>query len=145
MRSGGAAAMIMGVCLVGFTCQFSPDDLAKPDRPSHAEQVRHDVAQSGRIMASRDSDPSTTAKDGTSHPHASKDGLDKYERITKQIEEDVKNGYTPPAIGTETESDAQARVLRNCRAGFTGERAPATGSGTMDCGELEAKAQEDAQ
>lgn len=72
-------------------------------------------------------------------------GIGHYERITHRIRNDVHNGYSPPTVGTETESDAQARVLRNCQAGFTDERAPATGSGTMGCDELKAKAAEDAK
>jgi hypothetical protein len=132
VRRGGAVVMIGAVCFVGLTCAVSPQDL-KP-KPTPQERAA--------IQAREDAKWERYYQGEVRYAKRAEAKIEPYEKITDNIRKDVEAGYSPPPIGEETEGGAQARILANCRAGFTDEVAPATGSGTMDCDELEQDARE---
>jgi hypothetical protein len=124
--------MIGAVCFVGLTCAVSPQDLKpKPTPQERAAIQAQEAAKWERYYQGE-----------VRYARRSEAKIEPYAKLTEKIHKDVEAGYSPPPIGEDTESDAQARILANCRAGFTDEVAPATGSGTMDCDELEADASE---
>lgn len=130
MNGSKVVVMVGALCIGGFVFG-NLAELEQSDKTPQERATRHaaKVERARWLTGDGDIDTSDRAE---------------YVEINKKIARDVDAGYRPPTMGDETESDAQARILANCRAGFTDERAPATGSGTMTCDELEAKAKEDA-
>jgi hypothetical protein len=109
--------MILAVVFVGGMCSVLPDDFGrvpKEERPRYQAKV---ALQERRAEMGYVEKPAYTREE-----------LRPYKKISRQNREDIEAGYDPPPFGEEDEGEAQARVLSNCRAGFTHESAPGDGT-----------------